>query len=220
MKNRWLLNLALVLLVVVMLAVVVYRPGTPPAPPAPALTSLSTEAITHLRVLRSNQPEIVLEKSQGAWFMVAPHKARANLFRVNNLLALATAKSASHFDAPTTDLVKYGLDQPETRVWLNDQEIRFGSMHPINPQYYVLVNGQVHLIASRHYSGAALAPADFFSHQLLDDGLKPAFPTRGTVVERAPDHRRLVGLRSLRRAVERGVLHRGAHRIHPRLTCS
>lgn len=174
MKNRWLLNLALVLLVVVMLAVVVYRPGTPPAPPAPALTSLSTDAITHLRVLRPNQPEIVLEKSQGAWFMVAPHKARANLFRVNNLLALATAKSASHFDAPTTDLVKYGLDQPETRVWLNDQEIRFGSMHPINPQYYVLVNGQVHLIASRYYSGAALAPADFFSHQLLDDGLKPA----------------------------------------------
>ena len=172
-KNRWLLNLALVLLVVVMLAIVVYRPGTRPEPPASPLTTLTADAITRLRVLRPNQPEIALEKSQGTWSMVAPHKARANMFRVNNLLALTTAKSASHFVAPATDLVKYGLDQPQTRVWLNDEEIRFGAMHPINPQYYVLVNGQVHLIASRYYSGAALAPADFFSHQLLDDGLKP-----------------------------------------------
>ena len=174
MKNRWLLNLALVLLVAIMLAIVVYRPGTSPQPPAPALTALSIDAITRLRVLRPNQPEIVLEKSSGVWSLVAPYKARANLFRVNNLLDLATAKSASHFDAPTADLAKYGLDQPETRVWLNDREIRFGIMHPINPQYYVLVDGQVHLIAASYFSGAALAPADFFSHQLLDDGLKPA----------------------------------------------
>ncbi len=173
MKNRWLLNLALVLLVAVMLAIVVYRPGTPPEPPAPTLTALGTDTITRLRVLRPHLPEIVLEKSSGAWSLVAPHKARANLFRVNNLLGLATAKSANHFDAPTADLVKYGLDRPETQVWLNEQEIRFGTMHPINPQYYVLVDGQVHLINASYFSGAALAPADFFSHQLLDDGLKP-----------------------------------------------
>ncbi|OGI55785.1 MAG: hypothetical protein A2V58_08620 [Candidatus Muproteobacteria bacterium RBG_19FT_COMBO_61_10] len=173
MKNRWLLNLALVLLVAVMLAIVVYRPGTPPQPPAPSLTALSADGISRVRVLRPNQPEIVLEKSAGAWSLVAPHKARANLFRVNNLLALATAKSTGHFDAPAADLVNYGLDQAETRVWLNGQEIRFGSRHPINPQVYVMVDNQVHLIAASYFSGAALAPADFFSHQLLDDGLKP-----------------------------------------------
>jgi hypothetical protein len=173
-KNRWLLNLALVLLVAVMLAIVVYRPGTAPEPPALPLTTLGTDAITRLRILRPNQPEITLEKSQGTWSMVAPHKARANLFRVNNLLALATARTTSHFDAPTADLVKYGLDQPETQVWLNDEVIRFGNMHPINPQYYVLVDAKVHLIDASYFSGAALAPIDFFSHQLLDDGLKPA----------------------------------------------
>lgn len=173
MKNRWLLNLALVLLVAIMLAIVVYRPGGAPAPAAPSLTPLSADVITHLRIVRANQPEIALEKSQGAWSMIAPHKARANLFRVNNLLGLATAKSASHFEAPTADLAKYGLDQPETQVWLNDEVIRFGSMHPLNAQHYVLVDGQVHLIDARYFSGAALAPTDFYSHQLLDDGLKP-----------------------------------------------
>jgi hypothetical protein len=172
-KNRWLLNLALVLLVAVMLAIVVYRPGTAPEPPASTLTPLASDAITRLRILRPNQPEIVLEKSPGGWFMVAPHKARANLYRINNLLGLATAKSASHFATPAADLAKYGLDQPETRVWLDGLEIRFGAMHPINPQYYVLVGGQVHLINASYFSGAALAPADFLSHQLLDDGLKP-----------------------------------------------
>lgn len=173
-KNRWLLNLALVLVVAIMLAVVIYRPGTPPAPPATPLTALSADSINLVRIQRPNLPQMVLEKSATGWSLTAPLKARANQFRVNNLLGLAGATSASHFQAAAADLVKYGLDPPDTRVWLNEQEILFGAPHPLNAQHYVLVNGLVHLIPARYFSDAALAPTDFFSHQLLDEGLKPS----------------------------------------------
>jgi hypothetical protein len=171
-RNRWLLNLVLMVLVGAMLAVAIYRPGEKSAPPSPLLTPLTAELVNRVRVQRPHHPEIVLEKTGDQWRVSAPRKARASSFRVNELLRLASAKSESQFSIAPADLGKYGLDTPQAQVWLNDTEIRFGAAHPINPQYYVAVGDQVHLIAATHYAAASAAPMEFYSHQLLEDGLK------------------------------------------------
>lgn len=183
MKNRWLLNLGLAVLVAALLAIALYRPGAEPVAPVTILTSVSIDSIVRVRVQRTNQPDIRLEKTGGAWALTAPRAARANEFRINELLRLATAKSTSHFPAFSAELAKYGLDKPAAEVWLNDTPIRFGSMHPIHPQHYVLVDGQVHLIASKYFYSVSAGPADFFSHRLLEDRLKPvAFTLPGVIL--------------------------------------
>ena len=174
MQNRWLLNLGLAVLVAALLAIAFYRPGAEPVAPVVTLTALNTDSIMRVRIQRTNQPDIILEKASGTWTLVAPRAARANEFRINELLRLATATSTSRFPAPAAELSKYGLDKPVAQVWLNDTDIRFGSMHPIHAQHYVLVDGQVHLIASKYFYSVAAGPTDFFSHRLLEDRLKPA----------------------------------------------
>ena len=174
MKNRWLVNLGLIVLVAVLLAIAVYRPGAEKKADITTLTDLDPATITSIRLLRANQPEIVLDKTAGNWMLSAPRVARVNTFRINELLRLANAQSEGRFDPPAEELARYGLDKPQVQVWFGTTEVRFGALHPINPQHYVLVNGQVHLIASRYFYSAGAAPADFFSRQLLEETLKPA----------------------------------------------
>lgn len=174
MRNRWLLNIGLAALIGALILLVVYKPGTHPEPAGTALTTLSPDAIQRIRLLRPKQSEIVLEKTDEFWRLTAPRTARANNNRVNELVQLARAQASTHFPAIPADLGKYGLDSPLATLFLNDAEIRFGGMHPLENQLYVLHNGQVHLIPTAVFR-AVIAPLnDFFSADLLTEKIKPA----------------------------------------------
>ncbi len=188
MSSRWWLNVGLALVIVIMGLVVIFKPGMHKSPPIPPLTSLSMEAITHIRLQRPDQPEIDLEKSGDHWFMTAPRKARANGFRINELLHLAVAKIATHFSAPTAELGRYGLDKPRAELWLNDQKISFGGPHPLNPDFYILYNGSVYLVPEHFDNAATGRPSDFFSTRLINTADKPvAFSLPGLHLTRKPD---------------------------------
>ncbi len=168
MIRRWLLNLGLAALIAVLALVVVFKPGTHKTPAIPPLTDLSINRIDHIRLQRPGQPEIDFERSSSRWVMTAPRKARANSFRINELLHLAVAKIATHFAAPAAELGRYGLDKPRAEVWLNDEQISFGEPHPLDPDYYALYRGQVYLVPD-HYNNAATAPlSGFFSTRLIN----------------------------------------------------
>ncbi|MHB8550543.1 MAG: DUF4340 domain-containing protein, partial [Acidiferrobacterales bacterium] len=163
MNGRWWLNVGLVALIVVLALVVEFKPGMHKAPAIPPLTGLSIGQIDHIQLRRPGKPEIDFVKSDGRWVMTAPRKARANSFRINELLHLAVAKIATHFSAPAADLGKYGLAEPRAEVWLNNEKISFGGPHPLDPDYYVLCRGQIYLVPD-HYDTAATAPlSGFFS---------------------------------------------------------
>ena len=167
MNSRWWANAGLAVLIAALALVMVFRPGKHPAPVIPPLTGLAAARIVHIRLQRPGEPEIDLAKSAGHWIMTAPRRARANSFRVNELLHLATARLATHFTAPVSSLGKYGLDKPRAVVWLDNEKISFGAQHPIDPDYYALYQGQVYLVPD-HYVNAATAPvAGFFSTSLV-----------------------------------------------------
>ncbi len=168
MSGRWWLNVGLVALIVVLALVMEFKPGMHKAPAIPPLTGLSVGQINHIRLQRPGTPEIDIVKSDGRWMMTAPRKARANSFRINELLHLAVAKIATHFAAPADNLGKYGLAKPRAEVWLNNEKISFGGPHPIDPDYYILYRGQVYLVPD-HYDNAATAPlSGFFSTRLIN----------------------------------------------------
>jgi hypothetical protein len=173
MKNRWLLNIGLALLVGALVLIAIYKPGAQQEPEGTPLTALAADSIQHIRLLRPKQPEIVLEKSGADWRLTAPRTARANQFRVNELLGLAATPVSTRFPAAPAEFGKYGLDPPLATLFLNDAEIRFGGMHPLNNQLYVLHAGQVQLVPTSVFRAASAPLNDFLSTSLIDDKTKP-----------------------------------------------
>jgi len=172
MKNRWLLNIGLALLVGALILLALYKPGAKKEPPGTPLTALSAETIQHVRLVRPKQPEIVLEKRAEDWRLTAPRAARANNVRVNELLRLATTRASTQFPAAPTELGKYGLDHPLATLILDEAEIRFGGMHPLDNQLYVLHNGQVQLIPAAALRAVGAPLTDFLSTSLVEDKTK------------------------------------------------
>ncbi len=172
MKNRWLLNVALAVLIAVLVFIALTRPGVKPPAEGTPLTALAAEAIERIRLQRPKQPDIVLEKTAGLWRMTAPRPARANEFRINELTRLAATRVQTAFAAVPTGLAQYGLDKPLATVILNDAEIRFGSMHPLNNELYVLHDNRVQLVPAALLRAAASPLEDLLSANLLEDKLK------------------------------------------------
>ena len=172
MKNRWLLNLALVLLVGALGLVATFRPGANKGPEPQTLTTLAADSVQRIRLQRPRQPDVVLEKTGDRWRLQAPRAARANTFRINELTQLASAPVTTRFLAPPDGLGKYGLDKPLATVFLNDAEIRFGAMHPLNNELYVLHAGQVQLVPASALRAASTPLEDLLSPALLDDKAK------------------------------------------------
>ena len=172
MKNRWLLNIGLALLVGALVALAIYRPGTKKPEPGTPLTNLTPDGVQRIRLQRPGQPEIDLEKTGDDWRMTAPRVARANGFRLAELTRLASFPVKVRFPAVAAELGQYGLDHPLATVFLNDAEIRFGGMHPLNNALYALHDNQVQLIPAGALRTAIAPLTDLFSTSLLEDKTK------------------------------------------------
>lgn len=172
MKKRWLLNIGLALLVGALLLIAIYKPGATKEAEGTPLMALSAESIQRIRLVRPKQPDIVLEKSGEDWKLIAPRKGRANTFRVNELLRLAATPAATRFSATPAELGKYGLDNPLATLSLNEAEVRFGGMHPLNSQLYVLHDGQVLLIPASVLRAVSAPLTDFLSTSLIEEKTK------------------------------------------------
>ena len=173
MKSRWLLNIGLALLVGVLILLVLYRPGTGQEAQGTPLTALPADTIQRIQLVRPRQPEIVLERIGGDWRLSAPRRARANRYRVNELLGLAATRVGTRFPATPAELGKYGLDQPLAMLFLNDAEIRFGGMHPLDNQLYVWHDGRVQLVPASVLRAVSAPPNDFLDTSPIEDKARP-----------------------------------------------
>lgn len=173
MKTRWLLNIALAALIAALVLLAIYKPGTKQGPVGTPLTSLAPQDIQRIRLMRPKQPPIVLEKNAEAWRLTAPLAARANDARVSELVQLATTRVATRFPAASAELGKFGLDSPLATLFLNDAEIRFGGMHPLENQLYVWHDNHVLLIPVAALRAASAPLNDFLNAGLLEDKTKP-----------------------------------------------
>jgi hypothetical protein len=178
-NRRWLLNVVLALFVVALVLVVKFQPGRPEPAAEATLTTLQSETVKDVRLARPGEAEIRFERSDQGWRLVSPVRARADRFRVENLLQLATAKVKARFPAGG-DLAQYGLATPIARVRIDGTEIGVGGQHALNDLRYVLVNNEVLLVPGASARAVTNSLSDFFSARLIEDGRKPvafSFPT-------------------------------------------
>lgn len=172
LKRRWLLNAGLLGLIAALAWIVAHRMGQEKDIPGPPLTGLSAAAVAHVRIERPGQPAIAIEKTGNEWKLTAPLPARANRLNVENLLRVLTAPVETRIPAAAAELAQYGLEKPSARVWLENEEIAFGALHPLKNQIYVLRNNAVALIPGHHLSSATVPYTNFIDSRLFEEDRK------------------------------------------------
>lgn len=171
MRIRWLLNLGLVVLVA-LLAVFALNERKADDDRV-SLTAIEAGNIKTVRLQHGDNEPIVIGKQLDKWVLLEPESARANQFKIRNLLRLAAADSERQFAANTNGLGKYGLDKPVARLWLDGQVIHIGARHPFKNAQYVLYKDAVHLISGHYFDSGAYRYVDLISPRLFADHRRP-----------------------------------------------
>lgn len=150
MRNRWLINLALLVSVAILGWLALQEPEDTTT--FSKLSSVDPLSITHMRIEHKAQPAIEVEKSEGQWYMTTPYRALANNTHMNKLLSVLETPTHAQFSADR-DLKQYGLDVPDVTITMNKQlRISLGDIEPIGKRRYVLIDNTVHVIGDSPFA--------------------------------------------------------------------
>jgi len=171
--RRTVVNMALLAAAVGLAALVYLLPAAKPAHPPSVLTRMTPGQVTRVQISRRGGPAIVLVRRGKRWRIAEPVKAQANRFIIHSLLGITRADSFGRFAAEGRDLREFGLDAPALRLRLNDLQIAFGAIEPLNGRRYVRIGAMVHVIPNYFYQEASGGVADFVSRTLLPEDSDP-----------------------------------------------
>lgn len=169
MKSRWLINLAL-LVVVVGVALALYFAPRPQEQQAAAISvsTLDPAAIGKISIEFPAKKPVALEKRDGRWFLLQPYAARADRTAVDRVLSVLGATSVDKFDA--ADPARYGLDHPAMVLKLDAEVFTFGTFNPVSGMQYVGYKNTVYLVDSRYSEAASIQVVEMLDKNLLAPG--------------------------------------------------
>jgi len=161
MKKRWLLNLILLAVVVSIAAFLHFKPQQAATDAAMhEVTALKLADFNAIKVEFPAQAPLSFEKVNGLWAMTSPYKSRADQMLVQRILSIIAAKTSTKL--ATSDLAKYGLDNPALKLKLTNStgvhEFLFGTFNPVTEEQYVGYSNAVYLLPVT-YSEAATTQA-------------------------------------------------------------
>ena len=151
MSRRAALNLLLLGAVAVLAALVFLQPGIETPPPVPTLTDRAPDSVARLRIERSGQTAVLLEKREGRWLMVEPLSLPANGFRIQTLLEVLGAATERSYRVQDLELARFGLEPPQASLVLDDLRLDFGDTESLSGRRYLRVGDRVHLVTDRFY---------------------------------------------------------------------
>lgn len=158
MKSRLWLNLALFVAVLLLAAVLFFKPGVKTEHQPQSLTSLKADEIQHVYIRRQHGRDIELKKEGARWWMQKPVKMPADAFAVTSLLKLAESAVHSRHDLLQLDRKTYGLDLPRASITFNqDITINFGATEPLHKRRYLNI------------ADSLFTSDDLFYYQLASD---------------------------------------------------
>ncbi|MEJ1297748.1 MAG: DUF4340 domain-containing protein [Candidatus Sedimenticola sp. (ex Thyasira tokunagai)] len=167
MGSRSKKNLALLVLVIILGALVWFSGEQEERERLPPLTDIDPAAVKVIRISNNNGPEFTMEHLNGRWKMTTPHHIAANQPRINILLDLLSTPSIEQQPLPLDRLGEFGLEQPVAKVVFNNTQITFGGTHPYNYRRYLRIGDNLHLIDDL-FPHHVLARAEaFISHELF-----------------------------------------------------
>ena len=162
-RRRW-LNLGLLSLAGGLVALALLEPSQRRPIPISPLLELAPARIERIAVERPDQEPLAFTRRDGRWWMMAPETGPVNPVLINPILHLADMRCPRRYTVAEVDLMRLHLDPPRLRLWLNEQEIRFGDIDPTEARRYLRVGATIFLCADDVYplltsaSGSFLVP--------------------------------------------------------------
>lgn len=158
MKNRWLLNVLLLLVVAGLIGFLYLKPKAEVASEAEyELSTFTLSEFSHVQVDFPARSPMRFDKIDGFWRITAPIKARADRTSVLRMISIVAAKTKTKITPIANgklseeELEKYGLTKPSIKLHLlrdddTQEEVFFGTFNPITDEQYVSHNQAVYLL--------------------------------------------------------------------------
>ncbi len=171
--RRWVLNLALLVLVGGLGALVWWQMQQPLAQPDTLLrlTRADITRVTITRELGSATPEVIrLEREGERWRMLEPQQLAANATRISQLFTLLDETVIASYDATGKDLKQYGLEPGIASLAFNDEMLVFGVENPISRKRYLLHEGKIKLVSEAVFGLLTGEAMTLVTNKLVPEG--------------------------------------------------
>lgn len=157
MKNRWLINVVMLGLVVAIALFMHLKPETTQQDSQFEISTAKLADFDQVKVEFPAKAPVLFEKKNGYWMMRKPYAARADQASVLRILAIVAANSKVRL--PLVDASKYGLDQATVKLTLSgpggEQVFTFGTFNPVTEEQYVGFAQQVFLLSGQYGEAAS-----------------------------------------------------------------
>ncbi|MDD2816700.1 MAG: hypothetical protein PHP00_13360 [Thiotrichaceae bacterium] len=149
MRQRWLLNIGLLLLIIGLGFFIWQLPPTmPKTQETPKLTMLDPLQVQNLRVERVGQEPIEIKKVQGVWQIISPLQLPAHDFRIQAILQLLSTRNYRKLDASQVKLAELKLEPAPIKVQFDDLIMEFGDQSPMNEHLrYLKIKSEIYLLS-------------------------------------------------------------------------
>jgi len=171
--RRWVLNLALLVLVGGLGALAWWQMQQPAAQPDTLLrlTRGDITRVTITRELGSAPPEVIrLERAGERWRMLEPKQVDANATRISQLFTLLDETVTASYDAAGKDLKQYGLEPGSASLAFNAETVVFGAENPISRKRYLLHDGKIKLVSEAVFGLLTGEATTLVANKLVPEG--------------------------------------------------
>jgi len=151
MTTRSWLNVVLSLAVLLLAALVYFEPGKQPQQQVPLL-SINPAKLQQLEIIRPGTEGVRLQQRDGQWYLQSPVEIAADPFMVKQILSFLAQPSLQRYPATGLDLSKYGLQPARVKLLVDDVELGFGRVNPLNSHLYVMVADVMHMVLQNEIS--------------------------------------------------------------------
>jgi len=174
MQQRWWLNFALLLLILILGGIVYYTLEKEKNAQTPPLTELTAEVVTKISIERASAEAIQLFKDDdNIWHLTVPFSLPANQFRVEQLLEILTHSDHQLLEGDNINLAKLKLDPPLVTLRFNQLAVAFGDRTPMNDgKRYLLMKQKVYLLPDTFFYSLNEEATQFVSRSPLGDSPK------------------------------------------------
>jgi len=169
MKNRWLINIILLVIVLSISLFLFLKPSEIKQTKKFAISTFNLSDFDSIKVDFPSKAAVIFKKDNESWVMLEPIQGRADQFSVQKIISIVATSSSEKL--PSNDLAKYGLDKPTVKVKLIhkglEEEFIFGTYNSVTEDQYLLYKDNVYLISGAYSEVASTQPIEFIDKSPL-----------------------------------------------------